>query len=272
MSSLTASDPRPGVREAEAGEALIRIEDVSVRYRLPRERISSFKDYAIRWLKREIAYDERWALRAVSLEVRRGEVFGIIGPNGAGKSTLLKLIARVLRPTSGRVRVRGRVAPLLELGAGFDYELTGRENVYLNGAILGFSRADIAARMNRIVEFAGLRESIDLPIRTYSTGMTARLGFAVATDVPADILIVDEVLAVGDAEFQARSRERMDALRGAGEAVLLVSHGLQTILESCQRAAWLDHGRVMAVGPADEVVYRYQTSLAGPGGPVPPAG
>jgi ABC-2 type transport system ATP-binding protein/lipopolysaccharide transport system ATP-binding protein len=258
MSSHTASDPGG---PASVGEPLIRIEDVSVRYRMPREKIASFKDYAIRWLKRDIDYEDLWALRSVSMEVRRGEVFGIIGPNGAGKSTLLKLIARVLRPTSGRVRVKGRVAPLLELGAGFDFELTARENIFLNGAILGYSRADVASRFDRIVEFAGLREFIDMPLRNFSSGMVARLGFAVATDVPADILIVDEILGVGDADFQTRSRERMDRLRQEGEVVLLCSHALKTIVDSCQRAAWLDHGRLMAIGPAAEVVYRYQLTF-----------
>lgn len=242
-------------------DAVIRVDDVSVVYRMPRERIPSFKEYAIRWLKRDISYQELWALRSVTLDIRRGEVFGIIGHNGAGKSTLLKLIARVLRPSSGRIRVRGRVAPMLELGAGFDYELTGRENVFLNGAILGFSREDVAARFDRIVDFAGMREFIDMPLRNYSTGMVARLGFSVATDVPSDILIIDEVLAVGDADFQARSQDRMKQLHTGGEAVIVVSHNLATIVNSCQRAAWLDHGQLRALGPADEVVAQYQQTF-----------
>jgi ABC-type polysaccharide/polyol phosphate transport system ATPase subunit len=260
MSSPIASEaalaegPSPA---AVGAEAVVALSGVSVRYRMPRERIPSFKDFAIRWLKRKIVYDEFWALRDVSLEVRRREVFGIIGANGAGKSTLLRLIARVLTPTSGRVTVRGRVAPLLELGAGFDPELTGRENVYFNGAILGFRRAEIDERFERIVEFAGVRDFIDAPLRTYSTGMVVRLAFAVATDIQPDILIVDEVLAVGDAEFQRKSEQRIKELRDRSEAVIMVSHNLPTVRDICQRVAWLDHGRLQAIGPADEVVDRY---------------
>jgi ABC-2 type transport system ATP-binding protein/lipopolysaccharide transport system ATP-binding protein len=262
MSSPTVSDlAAPAPADLHLGEPIIQLDGVGVRYRLPRERIASFKDYAIRWLKRSLSYDELWALRGVTMEIRRGEAFGIIGHNGAGKSTLLKLIARVLRPTEGRVRVAGRVAPLLELGAGFDYELTGRENVFLNGTILGFSGADIASRFDRIVEFAGLREFIDMPLRTYSTGMVARLGFAVATDVKPDVLIVDEVLAVGDGEFQARSRERMETFRGGGQTVIMVSHNLVAVSNMCQRAAWLDHGRLRAIGPVAEVVDAYQAAI-----------
>jgi len=239
----------PGAPEAGKTDAAIHLENVSVRYRVPQERIPSFKEYAIRRLKRQIVYNEFWALKDVSLEIRRGEVFGIIGPNGAGKSTLLKVVARVLRPTVGRVRVRGRVAPLLELGAGFDMELTGRENIYLNGAILGYTRADIAARFDRIVNFAGLREFID---------MIARLGFAVATDVQPEVLIVDEVLAVGDAEFQKKSAERIAELRNNGATILMVSHNLAAVQSMCWRAAWLHHGQLRALGPAEETIRKYQ--------------
>ena len=264
MSSPTVSEaPAVPATTDVAADVVVHLDGVGVRYRVPRERIPSFKDYAIRWLKRSLSYEERWALRGVSLDIRRGETFAIVGHNGAGKSTLLKLVARVLRPTEGRVRVAGRVAPLLELGAGFDYELTGRENVYLNGTILGYSQADIASRFDRIVSFAGLGDFIDLPLRTYSTGMVARLGFAVATDVKPDLLIVDEVLAVGDGEFQARSRERMETFRGEGQTIIMVSHNLVAVAKMCQRAAWLDHGRLRAVGPVDEVVARYQEAIGG---------
>jgi len=240
------------------GEPLIRLDNVSVLYRVPRERIHSFKEYAIRWLRRQVAYNEFWALKDVSLEVRRGEVFGIIGPNGAGKSTLLKVVARVLRPTTGRVRVRGRVAPLLELGAGFDMELTGRENVFLNGAVLGYSRRDIAERFDRIVDFAGVREFIDAPLRTYSSGMVVRLGFAVATDVQPEVLIVDEVLGVGDAEFQRKSSARIEAFREANTTILMVSHSLEAVTQMCKRAAWIEHGVIRSIGPAPDVVADYQ--------------
>ena len=246
---------------AEAEPPVVTLQNVSVRYRLPRERIVSFKDFAIRWMKRKIAYDDFSALRNVTLDVRRREVLGIIGHNGAGKSTLLKLIARVLQPTEGRVTVRGRVAPLLELGAGFDMELTGRENVYLNGAVLGFRRSDIDQRFDRIVEFAGVREFIDMPLRTYSSGMVVRLGFAVATDIQPDILIVDELLSVGDAEFAKKSERRMRELRDKSEAVIMVSHNLDLMRDMCQRVAWLDHGQLRAVGLPDEVVGQYESAV-----------
>jgi ABC-type polysaccharide/polyol phosphate transport system ATPase subunit len=236
---------------------VVSLQGVSVRYRMPRERIHSVKDFAIRWLKRKIVYEEFRALDGVTLDVRRREVLGLIGHNGAGKSTLLRLIARVMQPTSGRVTVRGRVAPLLELGAGFDIELTGRENVYLNGAILGFRRAEIDQRFDRIVEFAGVGEFIDMPLRTYSSGMVVRLGFAVATDIQPDILIVDELLAVGDADFQKKSEQRMRELSEKSEAVIMVSHDLGLIRDMCHRVAWLDHGRLRAVGPAGDVVDQY---------------
>lgn len=237
------------------------IESASVRYRLPRERIRSFKHYAIRWLKRELVYESFWALQQVSLQVGRGEVFGLIGPNGAGKSTLLKLIARVLRPTEGRVRAFGNVAPLLESAAGFDAELTGRENIYVYSAVLGHRRSDTAARFDRIVEFAGLAQFIDSPIRTYSSGMLARLAFSVATAVVPDILIVDEVLAVGDAEFQLRSSERIDEFRKSGATIIMVSHNLDEVERLCSRAAWLEHGTLKAVGAATDVVAAYNAQV-----------
>jgi len=260
MSSPTASSviqaaPAPA---RPAGDPVLSIEHVSVRYRVPRERIHSFKDFAIRWMKRKIVYDEFWALRDVSLDVRPREVLGIIGHNGAGKSTLLKLIARVLQPTEGRVVVRGRVAPLLELGAGFDAELTGRENVYLNGAVLGFRKADIAERFDRIVDFSGLRDFIDMPLRTYSTGMSMRLGFAVATDIQPEILILDEVLSVGDEAFQAKCQKRMEGFRASGVTSLVVTHSMDTVLKLCTRAAWLDHGIIKTVGSPSEVVQAYR--------------
>jgi ABC-2 type transport system ATP-binding protein len=216
-------------------EPVIRLDDVSVRYRLPRERITSVKDYTIRLLKRQIAYDEFWALHNVTLDVRRGETLGVIGRNGAGKSTLLKVVARVLRPTSGRVSVRGRVAPLLELGAGFDYELTGRDNVFLNGTILGFSEADIEQRFDRIVDFAGVRE----------------------------VLLLDEVLSVGDAEFQAKSAARMQELRRHGDAIVMVSHSLDSVRQLCHRVAWLDQGRLRSLGTPDEVIAEYRKASLG---------
>jgi ABC-2 type transport system ATP-binding protein len=262
MSSPTTSEPSPGLAPGSS-ETVINLEEVSVCYRLPRERIVSIKDYAIRRLKGQLRFDEFWALREVSLKVYRGETLGIIGHNGAGKSTLLKLVAQVLKPTAGRVRGRGRVAPLLELGAGFDGELTGRENVYFNGTLLGSTEADMRRRFDRIVDFAGVRDFIDSPLRTYSTGMVARLGFAVATDVQPDVLILDEILAVGDQEFQSRSAARLQELRERGDAILLVSHSLDAVSRLCHRVAWLDHGRLRAIGPPDDVIAQYKESAAG---------
>jgi ABC-type polysaccharide/polyol phosphate transport system ATPase subunit len=244
--------------DGATGEPTIILEDIAVRYRMPAEKITSLKEYVVRWLRRRVTYRDFWALQGVSLKLHRGESVALIGPNGAGKSTLLKVVARVLHPTRGRVRVRGRVAPLLELGAGFNPELTGRENVFLNSAVLGFSQRDVAARFDRMVDFAGVGPFIDLPLRTYSTGMVMRLGFAVATDVAPEVLIVDEVLAVGDAEFQKKSSERLEAFRAAGATILMVSHNLPSVLHLCQRAVWLDHGQVRAIGPVEDVAAQYQ--------------
>lgn len=240
--------------------ATVVLENVGVRYRTPVERIITFKEYAIRWLQRKVRHREVWALRNVSLRIERGETFGLIGRNGAGKSTLLKLIARVLRPTDGRVIVRGKTAPLLEFGAGFHPELTGRENIFLNGAMLGFSRHDMEQKFDRIVDFAELWDFIDSPIRTYSSGMTARLGFAVATDILPDILLVDEVLSVGDESFQRKSAARMHEFRAAGATILMVSHNMTIIEEMCNRAAWLDHGVLKKTGPPSEVIQAYRDS------------
>ena len=245
----------------------IDVNDVTVRYRVPRERVPTFKEFAIKWMRRRVVYEELLALSRVSFEVAAGEAVGIIGRNGAGKSTLLKVIARVLRPSEGRVAVRGRVAPLLELGAGFDPELTGRENVYLNGAILGRARRDMAVRFDRIVEFAELHDFIDAPLRTYSTGMVARLGFAVATDVEADVLLVDESLSVGDIAFQKRCMDRIKTFLADGATLVLVTNSPDLVRMLCSRALWLDAGHVAASGSADDVVAAFVKSAAS-GGPV----
>lgn len=229
-----------------------------VRYKAPDEKIAAFKEYALRWVQGKIKHNTFLALQDVSLSVLRGEVFGLIGHNGAGKSTLLKLIARVLRPTIGRVWVKGRVAPLLELGAGFHPELTGRENIYLNGSILGFSKLEMDQKFQRIVDFAELWDFINAPMRTYSSGMWARLGFAVATDTKPEILIVDEILAVGDEAFQRKSSERIQEFREQGTTILMVSHSMQAIESLCHRVAWLDHGQLKAVGSTLDVVSQYR--------------
>jgi ABC-2 type transport system ATP-binding protein len=241
------------------GEA-IQLEGVGVRYRAPKERIPSIKEYAIRWIQGRIHHREFWALRDINLDVYPGEAIGLIGPNGAGKSTLLKLVARVLRPTIGKVIVRGHVAPLLELGAGFHPELTGRENIYLNGALLGFSQKEMDKKFKRIVDFSELWDFIDAPMRTYSSGMWARLGFAVATDVNPDILIIDEILSVGDESFQRKSAQRMQEFRDQGATILLVSHDMEIVEQMCHRVAWLNHGQLIELGDPNMVVDAYRRS------------
>jgi ABC-2 type transport system ATP-binding protein len=245
----------------------IRLENVSVRYRLARERIGSLKEYAIRRAQRRMSYDEFEALDDVSIEVLPGETVGIVGRNGAGKSTLLRLIARVMPPTAGRVVVEGRTAPLLELGLGLHGELTGRENVMLQGALLGFSRSKMKKRLERIVEWAELEEFIDAPIRTYSTGMTARLAFSVATDVDPDILLVDEALAVGDERFRMKCRDRMESFRRAGKTVILVSHDLEQVRSNCRRAIWIHEGHAVRDGDSASVTGAYHEWSLQPGDP-----
>lgn len=240
-----------------AAEAVIRLENVSVVYRAPSERIKSFKEYAIRLVKRQVQHREFRALNEVNLEIRRGEVFGLVGHNGAGKSTLLKVVSRVMKPTRGRVWVKGKIAPLLELGAGFHPELSGRENVFLNGTLLGHSRAEMETLFDGIVEFAELKEFIDAPLRTYSTGMAVRLGFAVATATRPDILIIDEVLAVGDEQFQEKCTERIMEFRRQGTTILLVTHSSGTVERICDRAAWLDHGRLCDTGAPSDIIGQY---------------
>jgi ABC-type polysaccharide/polyol phosphate transport system ATPase subunit len=241
-------------------DTAVLLEDVSVRYRVPTEGIGTFKEYAIRWLQRRIKKIDFYALHNINLSIKRGEVFGVIGHNGAGKSTLFKLVARVLQPVEGRVAVRGRVAPLLELGAGFHPELSGRENVFLNGSVLGFSHQEMLRKFPSIVEFAELHDFIDAPLRTYSSGMYARLGFAVATDTRPDILLIDEILAVGDESFQRKCIERINGFREQGSTILIIAHSMDTIRLMCQRAAWLHHGELKIVGEPEEVIRCYRAS------------
>ncbi len=239
-------------------EPIIQLENVSVSYRLPTERIGTFKEYAIRKLQRKIRLEKFWALTDVSLQVNRGEVFGLIGNNGAGKSTMLKVISKVLKPTKGRVVVYGRIAPLLELGAGFHPELSGRENVFLNGALLGYSRSEMESVFDEIVEFSELEQFIDSPIRTYSSGMFARLGFAVATAHVPEVLILDEILSVGDEAFQRKCNIRMKSFQQAGTTVLMVSHALDMLEGMCNRIAWIDHGKTQKIGEPQEVIAAYR--------------
>lgn len=242
---------------------MVALEEATVRYRIPREQYRTFKEFAIRRVQGKVEFEDLLALDRVNLQVHKGEVFGLIGANGAGKTTLLRLVARVMRPTSGRVVVRGRVAPLLAMGAGFHPELTGRENVYLNGALLGYSRHQIDDCFNWIVDFSELRDFIDAPLRTYSSGMMARLGFSVATAVMPEVLIIDEVLSVGDIAFQEKSAGRIREFREQGATILLVSHGMDSVKKMCNRAAWLDHGKIRQFGSASEVVQMYKEYVDG---------
>jgi len=253
VSKFTNEETASSISEEE----VVRLEGVSVQYRVPQERIGTFKEYAIRWIQGKVKHRSFLALQDIDLSIRKGEVFGLIGQNGAGKSTLLKLVARVLRPTKGRVLVKGFVAPLLEIGAGFHPELTGRENVFLNGAMLGFTREEMDEKFQNIVDFAELWDFIDAPLRTYSSGMWARLGFAVATETRPEILIVDEILSVGDEAFRRKSYERIQSFQAQGATILLVSHSMEMIEKNCQRAAWLDHGKIITAGSTAMVVDRY---------------
>lgn len=236
---------------------IIDVQDVMMTYRLTKNRVVSIKEYVVSLLSHKLQYEEFHALGGVSLQVERGQVVGLIGRNGAGKSTLLKVISGILRPTKGTVSVRGSVVPMLELGSGFDPELSGRENIFLNGAILGYDKAFLESKYQEILAFSELQEFIEQPIRTYSSGMMMRLAFSIATVVEPEILIVDEILAVGDADFQEKSYRRMLELMSGGTTVLLVSHNLDQIRSLCDRVIWLDHGRVKMAGATEEVCDAY---------------
>lgn len=239
-------------------KAIIEAEHISMKFRLTDDRIFSMKEFVTKKLSGKLNYKEFWALEDVSFSIGKGEVLGIIGRNGSGKSTLLKVISGILKPTSGTVVTKGTIAPMLELGSGFDPDLTGRENIYLNGAILGYDKVFLEGKFQEILEFSELGEFIDVPIRNYSSGMMMRLAFSTATLVNPEILIVDEILAVGDENFQRKSHARMKELMSGGTTVLLVSHSLEQIREMCNRVIWLDGGRVKMIGDAQEVCDAYQ--------------
>jgi ABC-2 type transport system ATP-binding protein len=231
------------------------VDDVSKRFRLYHEQNRSLKIALMR--RRRASFEEFWALRHVDLEVPEGETFGLVGENGSGKSTLLKCMARILRPEEGRISVEGKVSALLELGAGFHPELSGRENVYLNASILGLSQKEVDRKFDDIVGFAGLERFIDTPVKNYSSGMYVRLGFSVAINVDPDVLLVDEVLAVGDEQFQRRCYERFADLKNKGRTIVIVSHALGLVRELCDSVAWVAEGEIKEVGAADDVVESY---------------
>lgn len=238
-------------------KTMIEVSDVSMRFRMNTDRILSLKEFVTTALRGKLHYEEFTALDHVSFSVNKGETLGLIGRNGAGKSTMLKVISGILKPTQGHVTCHGNIVPMLELGSGFDMELTGRENIFLNGAILGYDEDFLKEKYDEIVEFSELGKFIHVPIRNYSSGMMARLAFSVASVVNPEILIVDEILAVGDAAFQEKSRARMMEMMGGGTTVLFVSHNMEQIRQMCSRVVWLEHGTVKMIGPTQEVCDAY---------------
>lgn len=238
-------------------ETMIEVSDVSMRFRLNNDKILSLKEFVTTALRGKLIYNEFTALDHVSFTVEKGETLGLIGRNGAGKSTMLKVISGILKPTEGSVTTYGNVVPMLELGSGFDMDLTGRENIFLNGAILGYSEEFLKAKYDEIVEFSELGQFIETPIRNYSSGMLARLAFSIATVVQPEVLIVDEILSVGDAQFQEKSKRRMLELMDGGTTVLFVSHSIGQIREMCNRVVWLERGQMKLLGKTDEVCSAY---------------
>ena len=238
-------------------DIVIEVKNATVRFNKSAESISGLKEYIIKMLKRELMFQEFLALKNINFTVKRGDSWGLIGKNGSGKSTLLKLISGIIRPYQGNVTVNGSISPLIELGAGFDPELTARENIFLNGALLGYSKRFIESHFQEIVDFAELNDFIDVPIKNFSSGMSARLGFAVATVQKPDILIVDEVLAVGDFAFQQKCKERMENLLSNGTTLLFVSHSIEQVKELCSKAIWIDNGEVRAIGETHSVSQEY---------------
>lgn len=238
-------------------ETVIKVENVGIEFSLNKEKVDSLKVYLIKFLKRDLKFTKFWALKNVSFEVKKGSKLGIIGLNGAGKSTLLKLISGVIKPTEGNIEIKGTIVPLLELGAGFDPEYTGRENIFLKGALLGYSKSYLESKFDEIVKFSELENFIDVPLKNYSTGMNARLAFSIATIVDAQIMILDEVLSVGDAKFREKSQERMKSLLNEDVTVLFVSHSIEQVKILCDSAIWLQHGKMIMQGPVNDVCDSY---------------
>ena len=242
----------------ENNQPIISVDHVSMRFNLSKEKHESLKEYFLALAKGRLQFDEFYALKDVSLHVMPGDFYGLIGLNGSGKSTLLKVISGVDRPSAGSCRVNGTIAPLIELGAGFDMDLTARENIYLNGTVLGFTPKYIDSKFDEIVEFSELREFLDVPLKNYSSGMVARIAFAIATITKPDILIADEILSVGDFLFQQKCEARMQHLMSGGTTVLLVSHSIEQIERMCNKVAWIEKGRVKMDGPTAEVCAAYK--------------
>lgn len=241
-------------------QVMIKVDHVSMKFNLSSEKFDSFKEYVIKSIKKQVSYDEFWALKDISFEVLQGDALGLIGLNGSGKSTMLKTIAGVLKPTKDMVEVKGTIAPLIELGAGFDMDLTARENVFLNGALLGYSREEMQKHYDDIVGFSELENFMDVPVKNFSSGMVSRLAFAIATIGIPDILIVDEVLSVGDFRFQQKCEERIRLMMGKGTTILFVSHSIDQVKSLCNKIAWLEHGHLKMFGETEEICNQYSQS------------
>ena len=243
------------------GKFAIEVENVGMKFNMSSEKVDDFKDYIIKLIKRQLNYKEFWALRDISFKIKKGDRVGIVGLNGAGKSTLLKVISGVLKPTEGKVKISGNIAPLLELGAGFNKQYTGIENIYLYGAMLGHSKSFLKEKFDEIVKFSELGEFINVPVKNYSSGMKSRLGFAIATIVEPDILILDEVLSVGDAKFRKKSTNKIKSMIENNVTVLFVSHSIDQVLELCNKAILLEKGHLVAYGTSEEIAEIYQKKL-----------
>jgi ABC-2 type transport system ATP-binding protein/lipopolysaccharide transport system ATP-binding protein len=238
----------------------VSVNHVDMQFNMNREKVEHLKEYFIKFLKRQLFYEKFDALTDISFDIQKGDVFGIVGLNGSGKSTMLKIVSGILKPTNGTVQTMGTIAPLIELGAGFDMELTARENIYLNGSVLGFSKREIDDRFEEIVAFSEMKEFLDVPMKNYSSGMVARIGFAIATITKPDILIIDEILSVGDFHFQEKCEERISEMMTGGTTVLIVSHAIDQIERLCKHVMWLEKGRVRMIGETDEICEAYRNS------------
>ena len=239
---------------------VIELKNVSMQFDLNIEKVNSLKEYLIKYFKRELKFEKMWALKEINLKVLEGDILGIVGFNGAGKSTLLKVISGILKPTTGEVKIDGNISPLIELGAGFDMDLTARENIFLNGYILGYSKKLLKEKYNEIIEFSELREFMDVPLKNFSSGMVARLGFAIATIIEPKILIVDEILSVGDFKFQQKSERKIKNMMGNGITVIFVSHSIDQVEEICNKVVWLEKGKIKKIGNTKEICEEYRNS------------
>lgn len=244
----------------DSKKVVVQLENVSMHFNMSSEKLSSLKEYFIKLIKRQLFFNKYVAIDNLSFSIEKGDVFGIVGLNGCGKSTTLKIVSGILKPTMGKVSVRGTIAPLIELGAGFDLELTARENIYLNGAVLGYSKKLIKEKFDEIVEFSEMKDFLDVPMKNYSSGMVARVAFAIATIVQPDILIVDEILAVGDFHFQEKCTKRIETMMKTGTTIVLVSHDIEQIESLCNKVMWLEKGKMKMIGGVKEVCEAYKNS------------